>query len=749
MSVKQPDESRREFIDAVFVALKRVQFNLTRQIYFPLLSASLIKLNAPKMSITSNGQDLSTLSIKELYSLCPNRIENLFVKLDLDKKGLETVKKAVTIKDFPAACEALITYYKEAETVTWLRNKTLTMSVSCQDLADAILNDTFTFQLVTGRVPRHDSGLLDWSYLGPQNDKEWGWFLNRHYHLLHLYVAYQKTGNLSYVHCINNHVIDWVLSNPCKTNPQIWDTWRGLEVAFRVMHWATVFYALQQVTEFSDASRILMLSSISEHASCLRYMHTWRPNLLIKEMNGLATAALCWTEFKDANKWFKYASSRLINQSKQQVYPDGVHKELTSHYHLSTLQNFEKFAQLLSASGYNISLELKDRLECMWNYLAYSMRPDGHSLLNNDSDRDYNRPLVSEAATAYQRPDWIYIATNGFSGKKPKGEPSKFFPWAGQMIMRSGWDDSAHWAVFDIGPLGTNYHIHHDKLHLSIAAYGRDLLVDSGRFRYVRDRFWAYFRESASHNVILIDGKGQKNDTKQLHSPIIKNSAIAPEFDFAKGTFNGGFRDIQGKAAHSRAVIYLRGKYWVVIDRIFTNKPRIIEAIWHFHPDCTVTVQGQSVGSIDADVGNLKIFPISNFSWTVDIVKGQESPMQGWWSREYNHITPSPTAIYSTEIAASTTFAWVLAPAKGKIPKISVKILPSPKASIFFTVKIDGELEEKIAVRMSGDEVINLGDGLELNGDCAILRIGKKPLVALGCISDIDDNIIAISNDIT
>ncbi|BDA72006.1 conserved hypothetical protein [Calothrix sp. PCC 7716] len=750
MSVEQLYEPIRELIDEIFVVSKRVKFNLTKQIFSPLLSASLIKLNTPKTSIISyNIQGLSALSLKELYSLYPNRIERLFTKLDLNKKGLETVKKAVITKDFPAACEALITYYRDAETVTWLRNEAATMSAIGQESVQAMLNDTFTFQLVTGKASRHDSGLLDWSYKGPQNDKEWAWFFNRHYHLLDLCVAYQKTGNLDYVYCINNHVIDWVLSSPCKTSPQTWATWRGLEVAFRVVHWATLFYALQEVNEFSDASRILMLSSIAEHASYLKYMHTWRPNLFIQEMNGLATAGLCWPEFKDAKQWFEYASSRLVNQSKQQVYPDGVHKELTSHYHLVTLQNFEKFAQLSRASGYFIPSEFKDRLERMWNYLAYSMRPDGHSLLNNDSDRDYNRPLVNEFAATYQRPDWIYIATNGSEGKKPEGTPSRFFPWAGQMIMRSGWNNADHWAFFDIGALGTNYHVHYDKLHLSIAAYGRDLLVDSGRFRYVRDNFWGYFRESAGHNVILIDGKGQKNDIKQLHSPIIGKTAIDPEFDFAKGTFNGGFSGIQGKATHSRAVVYLRGKYWVVVDYIFTNKPRIIEAIWHFHPDCTVTVEGQSVGSIDADVGNLKIFPVSNFYWTVDIVKGQESPVQGWWSREYNHITPTPTAIYSTKIAASTTFAWVLAPAKGEIPKITVEILPYPEASLFLTIKIDGTPEEKIAVRMSGHEVINLGDGLELDGDCAILRTGKKPLVALGCISDKNGNIIATSNDVT
>ena len=48
--------------------------------------------------------------------------------------------------------------------------------------------------------------------------------------------------------------------------------------------------------------------------------------------------------------------------------------------------------------------------------------------------------------------------------------------------------------------------------------------------------------------MILIDGKGQKTDTKQLHKPITDNCAIAPEFDFAKGTYDKGFTGVKGKA---------------------------------------------------------------------------------------------------------------------------------------------------------------------------------------------------------
>src|SRR5690606_15235854 len=104
----------------------------------------------------------------------------------------------------------------------------------------------------------------------------------------------------------------------------------------------------------------------------------------------------------------------------------------------------------------------------------------------------------------------------------PPGAPSVVYPWAGQLVMRSGYDVDAHWAFFDIGPWGTG-HQHNDKLHLSVSAFGRDLLVDGGRFAYrgsLADKFRRYAVGSASHNVVLIDGNGQDAGPRVAEAPV-------------------------------------------------------------------------------------------------------------------------------------------------------------------------------------------------------------------------------------
>lgn len=721
------------------IFVKQALSKVRKKTLLPLLSAAFLRANTPTdKEITYADIELS---LEQLCLLYPIRVTRLLNGLDLEQDGLRQVQAAFAKNDLLTACETLVAYYQDGGTTTWLRKSDLSPSNARIEFGDLVLQNSLTFQSVRGTVPQNHNAQLDWIYKGPHADREWAWFLNRHYHLLDLFAAYQETGNPIYIRYLNQQVIDWVLSSPSKRSPTVWAQWRGLEVAFRMRHWSSLFYGLQQVAAFTPTARILMLSSLLDHAHYLRTSYSWGANWLVTEMTGLATLGCCWPEFKRAPHWVTYASRRLLQELQQQLYPDGVQKELTSHYHREVLQGYQTYADLMDVSGRPVSDTLRSNLESMWNYLAYSLRPDGHGTLNNDSDRDDNRALVIQAAKTYHRADWTYIATNGKAGQPPQDSPSTVFPWAGQIVMRSGWDAHAHWAFFDMGPLGIYYHIHTDKLHLSISAYGRDLLVDSGRYSYVRSKFWHYFRGAASHNVILVEGQGQQADTREAQQPV-GGYALEPEFDFARGTFDRGFTNVKGTAIHKRAIVYLRHQYWIVIDQITTDRPRHIEPLWHFHPDCRVAIEGESVVSNNADAGNLRIIPDPTLSWTVNLVQGQEAPVQGWWSEKYNHKVPNPTAIYSTQIEQSALFAWMLLPAYGRVPHPTMERLSAPEGAIRLGIKLPDQPQDIIAVRISGDAIIDLGSGLNLEGDCAILRTHQPPLLCNGVIKDADSTVI-------
>ena len=656
----------------------------------------------------------------------PDRVTALFEALDLDRAGLREVKAAVECGDMPAACRALLDYYRTGDSGKWLHERVVQPGYRGGE-ADLLLADIYTDMGRQYRIPRTPQGRIIWAAQAIDSDQGWMWNFNRHEHLATVLLAYQKTGEERYVRWLDEHIRDWVIGSlPYPAQDTIDARWRGLETALRIScGWSVIFYKLKQDRLFSDATRLLMLTSLPEHAHYLRHFHKGGGNWITTELAALGLIAAAWPEFREAAAWQTYCGETLLRSMPAQVYPDGVQGELTSMYHGAALWAYEQYADLCRDVGISLPPGYRDWLEKMWNYLACSMMPDGCRPQNNDSDHGSCRDGVIKAAKEYNRPDWLYVATNGAQGETPEQGPSLIFPWAGQVIARSGWDADALWAFFDIGPMGFG-HSHCDKLHLSVHAHGRDLLIDPGRFTYAFDsedgRFQGkYAGLAVAHNVILIDDRGQAMGPGTTDKPVSgEDYLITPELTFARGTCDAFFEEIYsgrlaGRAAHTRAVLCLADELIVVADRIETDRPRKLDALWHWHPRCTVAIEGQTVRSIDPGVGNLRIAPVAGFDWTVKTVKGQEpagihGTMQGWYAHSYNNWEPSPASVYTAHIERSTAFAWLLLPVAGDdVPTIRGEIVESTDDAIAVRIRRPGQEPFTVRIPWKGGYSDNSG----------------------------------------
>ncbi len=637
----------------------------------------------------------SASETEELRQICqkhPERIAALFQNLDLNRPDLRLVKQATEKQDMVSACRELLRHFQHSPAGERFRKKDAEKNVISD--AENIQKDIFTFLNRESRVPRLENSRLNWSWQGPDNDPEWAWHLNRHTHLHILLDAWEQTGNPAYVQTIDAHIQDWILSHPARDQESFSPQWRGIEVFHRLCYWPRVFFRLSR--ELSPETLILMLSSIMDHSRYLMRFQSQSGNRIAMEMNGLAIAAECWPEFRESQAWGKFAAERMLSEIRQQVYPDGVHKELSAHYHLTALDSFMNLFHIRTRSGQRIPAEYRNRLERMWQYLAYVMRPDGFGPRSNDCVKENFREPVLNAARIFSRPDWAWPASQGKQGKRPDGELSRMFPWAGQLLMRSA-DGKSHWAFFDIGPWGTG-HQHQDRLHLSLFAFGRELLSDRGTYTYKQDKWREYFTGSAAHNVMLIDGKRQNKGEEESRFPVnSKTWQISPTQDYAGGSVSQGFENTEGQAVHKRTVFYMKNRCWLVADRMETDRPRQIQALWHFHPDCTVEKQGKTVASTDKGKGNLRIVPLSDFLWETDVIKGQTEPeIQGWHSEDYNLREPAPTAVFSAHIQKSVSFAWILMPAKGQVPQIHAEMISADENAVH--IRIDGENAEEVTI---------------------------------------------------
>lgn len=721
-----------------------------------------IHLGAQTSVIADRRTFTNEVSLEMLCANQPEAVLQFFDRINLEFSGLENVKKAVASKNMVQACRLLIEYYKTRKNNTWLNGSKGDTTTTPVTTAEHAMSDTFTFQDIKGKLPRLVNGKRNWYYKGPNNDIEWAFFLNRHFYFNDLSADYEKTHKSKYATLYNDLITDWITSTPTFTKIVENAAWRPLEVAIRVSRgWIAPFFSFQQATEFTDVTRIMVLNSFYEHCEYLRKFHGQHHNHAVMEFISLTKVSLNFPEFKQSDAWYSEAVKGMQIEFNYSAYPDGAIKELTSHYHLVVARDFREFIDINSMFGKKLPDNYNNILENIYNYSAYTARPDGIGLLNNDSDQRLNFDIIKDANTIYKRADWSYITTNGKTGTAPR-ELSKMFTWAGQFIMRNGYGEKAgkdHFAFFDMGPWGST-HQHNDKLNFTLYANGRELLCDNGRMYYKGDSIKSYFNLSVGHNVISINDKGQNQYETINIQPVDSSSfSIQPDIDFAISNYNGGFDDksinarsyspdksaipVSGK--HTRAVIYLKNKYWIVVDNIITTPPAKLTAHWHFNPDCNVIKVGNTVKSTDAGKSNLLIYPVGNQTWDINLVRGQLSPyVQGWFSKVYNTKEAAYCAEYQTAHSKnSETFAWLIFPSSNnEFPTVKTKILNDLDNIFRFEVQVANQEKIEVAINMDEIKPIVLSDKSTLLGRCAIISQGKKAIVVHGKINDKNGNLI-------
>lgn len=651
----------------------------------------------------------------------PERLGRLFEALDPSGPAGPAVE-AWDAGDCTRACAVLLAHYRDNPRVDLGPPRA---GAGRLEEADDALEDTFTFQGVRARVPRLPGGGLDWRYRGPRDDREWEFLFNRHTYLNTLLLAWRRGGDPRYPRAYAELLSDWVLHNPPPDGKPRGRGWRSMEVGRRLSDvWPWAFAGFDGSDEAVAAARLLMLSAVPDHARVLIEHHSSLGNHIPVEMLGLARAALTWPEFREARAWLEFAEATVEREIASQVYPDGAQKELSNHYQLLSLDTFEQFAETIERGGRAPSAEFRRRLEAMWGYTAGVTRPSGRGPLNNDADVEANGERLRLAAQRHGREDWLYVATAGAEGRRPPGPASFHSGWAGHVVMRSGYGPDALWAFFDVGPAGLA-HSHFDRLHLSLSALGRELLVDSGRYRYRRDAWRDYFVGPRGHNVVVLDGRRQRRGARVRRAPRGDAVTLAGDYDFARGSVE--FLDGAPRERHERAVLRLRDDFVVVVDLVMAFGLHRVEAFWHFAPGCELRVADSGAARVRNGDVTLQLLPLGEPRWSVRRAEGDERPVQGWWSPRYNEKHPAPAAVYRAEVLGPALFAWVLHPARAETGAVRVEVsrLPAPGGVVRVRLEAGGSRYEA-AVRMHGDAETRLSDGTPLGADFAVVDLGQS-----------------------
>ncbi|HJX91739.1 MAG TPA: alginate lyase family protein [Pyrinomonadaceae bacterium] len=545
------------------------------------------------------------------------------------------------------------------------------------------------FEPVAGkRVP-----LVHWSRFNNLDDQLSGdkkivWELNRHQHFATLGQAYWLTGDVKYATIFVDQINGWIDQNP----PKLGINWSSsLEVAFRSLSWLWALYFFKEAEALDDATfaritKFLYLNALHLETFLSTY---YSPNThLTGEALGLFFIGSIFPEFKDAKRWRDTGLEILTEQLDKQVQPDGIYFEQTSYYHRYTTDFYLHLKISLMLNGEPFPSKLDTKLQQLVDHLMYITRPDGTSPLFGDDDggklvklehrraNDF-RATLSTAAAVFKRADYKFVAggpaeeTLWLLGSKAireldelrHSEPSKTsmgFETGGYYVMRDGWNLNSNYLLFDCGPHGVFNcgHAHADALSYVLSANGKSFLDDPGTFTYTTSKGMRdWFRSSAAHNTLTIDGQSWSNPAGpfswQSISSCEKSKWLAKDrFDYVVGTVTGP--SLVG-LQHRRAILFLKNDYWIVCDRAVFSGTHEVKTWFHLDP-------GVEAQTSDANV--VEVAEGHDFSLKMAIFagKGSWNRETGWVSHCYGVKEDAPVLAYSTHVSETAELITFLVP---------------------------------------------------------------------------------------
>ena len=538
---------------------------------------------------------------------------------------------------------------------------------------------------------------IDWTANGFEPDEpaytpEWTYDLNRFFFWQELGRAYWATGEERYAEEFVAQMLDWVHDQPAPVDghPNTAPCWRTIEQGIRTAGpWMDAYYYFLGSPAMTPEAHCTFLKSFVEHARTLTRMTVEHPehrgNWVTMECNGLAHIGVMFPEFEEAAHWRTVAYDRLMEELDRQVYPDGAQKELTTGYHQVARRNFYQAVQPARRNDVPVPEGYMERLKGLYRYNLACISPDGFLPPLNDSHRVAVRDTLREAYEIWGDPEFLWGATGGVQGEALDAV-SHFFPWAGQAVMRGGWNPDDAYLMFEIGPFGIG-HQHEDKLGLYLSAYGIPLLTEAGTYTYDHSKWRRYVLSTAAHNTIRVDGLGQHRrgleETYARETPMAGCWATGDLVDWATGMYAKGYGprlDPDGEpmdrehdlteVRHERTVVFVRPDAVVVIDRVLGEGAHTAGNLFHLDAQRAVfDDESLVVRSCEPDRPNLTLIPLATEGLSLRMVKGQEDPVQGWIPTEdHRSVREAPTAVYEKRGALPQTFVTVLVPHPDEAP---------------------------------------------------------------------------------
>ncbi len=522
------------------------------------------------------------------------------------------------------------------------------------------------------------------------------WELNRHQYFAILGKAYWYTGDERYAATFVEHLTGWMDRNP----PKCGVNWASsLELAFRAISWIWGLYFFKASPCLTEAVFWRTLKFLYLHGRHIEtFLSTYSgPNThLTGEALGLLYLGTLFPEFGDAVRWRRRGWSILVEQLEKHVRPDGSYFEQSTYYQRYTADFCLHMSILGQLNGLPVEAAVHGKLQALLTHLMYLTQPDGRTPLMGDDDggrlqvlddrapNDF-RAALATGAVLFKQPEYRHVAGEaaeetvwllGCAGLQAfdagasvtPAATSLAFPDGGYYVMRDGWGKDANSLVVDCGPHGVLNcgHAHADALGFTLVVRGTAVLVDPGTYTYrplggLRD----HFRSSAAHNTVTVAGQSSSIPGGLFSWRHVGNSAAAAWRPGARCDYFEGVQDGYGRltppALHRRAVLFVRGDYWIVRDRIRTEGDHDVAVHLQFAPGITVEIVSPSravarwLSDSQRETLEIRIFGH----------RGVLRADQGWVSNSYGALQPAPSCVFTARAQGPREVVSFFVPRRG------------------------------------------------------------------------------------
>jgi len=432
-----------------------------------------------------------------------------------------------------------------------------------------------------------------------------------------------------------------------------------------------------------DAKTLLhFLASFHDQAEHITQVYAAQGNHRLAELRRSFCNGVDVPEFKRAEGWINDALTLLPRMIDDDIYDDGMNKELVFSYHTMYIGIFLDAYKLFRQHGYEKRLPptYYPKLLKMAEIYALQSFPDfticqfGDAWKAGDTGAFFRRQLAPFASDI---PYFDYMASNGKKGPQP-ARRSAAYPESGFYFFRSAWRPDAVYMPLKCGATA-EWHNQPDNGTFELFAYGRNLMTDSGCYLYgstlpQEQRWRAWFRSTKAHQTLTLDNRDVTctptcllwSETANLVALVLENQSYA------------GLK-------HRRTVLFVDNRAFLIHDEAIGGDAGSVRVHFQFAP-CKAEVQGL-VARTCFDAGPNLI--VKTVALGNEVALEQE---EGWISYTIAKKEPRPAWSWKVDKAAGdaqVAFLTALVPYReGEAPSELAASLKTEGASRRFTLKV-------------------------------------------------------------